>query len=90
MASEPADPSGTVAGVGATSDLRELVALSCRILGANGHDDFVWGHVSARDPGGRGVWMKAATFGFEEVRADDVILVGFDGEVLFFFFNVNA
>jgi ribulose-5-phosphate 4-epimerase/fuculose-1-phosphate aldolase len=41
-------------------ELRELVALGCRILGANGHDDYVWGHVSARDPDGRGAWMKAA------------------------------
>ncbi|HEV3390494.1 MAG TPA: class II aldolase/adducin family protein [Solirubrobacteraceae bacterium] len=65
-----------------TDELRELVALGCRILGANGHDDFVWGHVSARDPDGRGVWMKAATFGFEEITAERVILVGFDGEVL--------
>lgn len=27
----------------------------------------MWGHVSARDPEGRGVWMKASTYGFEEV-----------------------
>ncbi|HTX11188.1 MAG TPA: class II aldolase/adducin family protein [Solirubrobacteraceae bacterium] len=62
--------------------LREQVALGCRILGANGHDDFIWGHVSARDPGGRGIWMKASTFGFEEITAEHVILVGFGGEVL--------
>jgi L-fuculose-phosphate aldolase len=63
-------------------ELRELVALGCRILGANGHDDYVWGHVSARDPEGRGVWMKASTFGFDEITAEHVILVGFDGAVL--------
>jgi ribulose-5-phosphate 4-epimerase/fuculose-1-phosphate aldolase len=63
-------------------ELREQVALGCRLLAATGHDDFVWGHVSARDPGGRGVWMKASTFGFEEITAEHVILVGFDGEVL--------
>ena len=63
-------------------ELREQVALGCRILGATGHDDFVWGHVSARDPDGQGVWMKASTFGFEEVTAERIILVGFDGEVL--------
>jgi L-ribulose-5-phosphate 4-epimerase len=63
-------------------ELRELVALGCQILGANGHDDYVWGHVSARDPDGRGVWMKASTFGFDEISAEQVILVGFDGEVL--------
>jgi len=63
-------------------ELREQVALGCRILAANGHDDYVWGHVSARDPQGRGAWMKASTFGFDEIRAEHVILVGFDGEVL--------
>jgi L-ribulose-5-phosphate 4-epimerase len=63
-------------------ELRELVALGCRILGANGHDDYVWGHVSARDPDGRGVWMKAASFGFDEITPEQIILVGFDGEVL--------
>jgi L-ribulose-5-phosphate 4-epimerase len=63
-------------------ELREQVALGCRILAATGHDDFVWGHVSARDPKDRGVWMKASTFGFEEITAEHVILVGFDGEVL--------
>jgi L-ribulose-5-phosphate 4-epimerase len=65
-----------------STPLRELVALGCRILGANGHDDYVWGHVSARDPEGRGIWMKASTFGFEEITATEVILVSFDGEVL--------
>ncbi|MBV9416659.1 MAG: class II aldolase/adducin family protein [Solirubrobacterales bacterium] len=63
-------------------ELREQVALGCRILAANGHYDFVWGHVSVRDPEGRGIWMKPASFGLEEVTAEDVILVGFDGGVL--------
>ncbi len=63
-------------------ELREQVALGCRILAGTGHDDFVWGHVSARDPQGRGIWMKASTLGFEEITAEHVILVGFDGTVL--------
>jgi L-fuculose-phosphate aldolase len=58
------------------------VALGCRILAAEEQGDFVWGHVSARDPDGRGVWMKAAGFGFDEVTADEVVLVSWDGEVL--------
>jgi ribulose-5-phosphate 4-epimerase/fuculose-1-phosphate aldolase len=45
-------------------ELREQVAAGCRILAATGHDDFVWGHVSARDPQDRGIWMKAASFAF--------------------------
>lgn len=65
-----------------TEELRETVALGCRILGAENQGDLVWGHVSARDPEGRGVWMKAATLGFDEVEPDDVLLVDRDGSVL--------
>lgn len=63
-------------------ELRELVSLGCRVLGAADQGDLIWGHVSARDPDGRGAWMKAAGLGFEEVRPDDVVLVSWDGEVL--------
>lgn len=62
--------------------LREEVALGCRVLGAAEQSDLVWGHLSARDPGGRGVWMKAATYGFEEITPEQVVLVGADGTVL--------
>lgn len=62
--------------------LRELVSLGCRVLAEEGHGDLVWGHVSARDAGGHGVWMKASTFGFEEVTPERVLLVSGDGEVL--------
>jgi L-fuculose-phosphate aldolase len=65
-----------------TDALREQVALGCRILALEDQGDFVWGHVSARDPDGRGVWMKASTLGFEEVGPENVLLVGWDGEVL--------
>jgi ribulose-5-phosphate 4-epimerase/fuculose-1-phosphate aldolase len=63
-------------------ELRATVALGCRILGAEQQGDLVWGHVSARDPDGRGVWMKAATLGFEEITPEDVLLVDRDGAVL--------
>lgn len=66
----------------AITELREMIARGCNILGANGHDDYVWGHVSARDADGRGIWMKAATYGLEEVTANRVVLVSFEGEVL--------
>jgi L-ribulose-5-phosphate 4-epimerase len=65
-----------------SEELRRQVALAGRVLGANGHDDYVWGHASARDPDGRGVWMKASGLGFEEVGPGDVLLVGRDGEVV--------
>ncbi len=68
-------------GPEAPERLRSIVSLGCRVLAEEGHGDLVWGHVSARDPDGRGVWMKASTFGFEEVTPDHVLLVTRDGEV---------
>ena len=64
------------------SDAREFVSLGCRILGHQDQGDLVWGHVSARDQEGRGVWMKRSTIGFEEVSPDDVLLVDPEGSVL--------
>ena len=62
--------------------LRQLVATGCRILGREQQGDLVWGHVSVRDPAGRGAWMKASTWGFEEIDKDRVLLVSWEGEVL--------
>jgi L-ribulose-5-phosphate 4-epimerase len=53
-----------------------------RALGAAGQSDMVWGHVSIRDPEGRGVWMKASGWSFEELTPERVVLVTRDGEVL--------
>jgi L-fuculose-phosphate aldolase len=64
------------------AEIRDLVAMASRILGENGHDDFVAGHASARDPRGRGVWMKGLGPGLTETTAEDVLLVDRDGEVL--------
>jgi ribulose-5-phosphate 4-epimerase/fuculose-1-phosphate aldolase len=62
--------------------LRREVALGGQVLDHCGLADYVWGHVSARDPAGRGVWMKRKGLGFDEVGAAEVILVGWDGEIL--------
>src|SRR5580693_1492774 len=53
-----------------------------RALGASGQSDMVWGHASVRDPAGRGVWMKAAGWSFDEITPDRVALVSPQGEVL--------
>ncbi len=53
-----------------------------RALGASGQSDLVWGHASVRDPEGRGAWMKAAGWSFDEVTSDQVVLVTSAGEVL--------
>jgi L-fuculose-phosphate aldolase len=57
------------------------VAIGCRILALEGQGNLVSGHVSARDPEGRGVWMKASSYGLEEIGPSQVILVSWDGEV---------
>jgi L-ribulose-5-phosphate 4-epimerase len=64
------------------ADVQELVALSSRILGHSDQGDLVWGHSSARDPHGRGVWIKASGWGLEEITPDRVQLVSPSGEVL--------
>lgn len=40
------------------------------------------GHLSWRDPLGRGLWLKRGNIGLEEVTARDFVLLSFDGEVL--------
>lgn len=64
------------------TDVRELVATSSRILAAAGHGDLVWGHASVRDPDGKGVWIKSAEWGLDEVTPERVHLVDPDGTVL--------
>ncbi len=53
-----------------------------RILNLEGHNDMSLGHCSMRDPWERGVWLKRANLGLEEVREEDFILLDFDGNVL--------
>jgi L-fuculose-phosphate aldolase len=61
----------------------DLVAQATRALAvADGQQDMVWGHLGLRDPDGRGVWMKASGWAFEEITARRVLLVGWDGAVL--------
>src|SRR2546425_7685495 len=62
--------------------IRKQVALASRVLGVEDLGDFVLGHVSVRDPDGRGVWMKATGWGFEEITADRVQLLGWEGQIL--------
>lgn len=64
-----------------TALLGELVTAG-RILVHAGQGDMVWGHVSVRDPHGRGVWLKGSGLGLEELTTDDVVLIDRDGSVL--------
>lgn len=61
----------------------EKLAAACRILEAEGHGDMTLGHLSLRDPGGRGFWMKRNRAGLGEIRdADDFVLLDFGGAKL--------
>jgi len=71
-----------MSNVSSDQDCAALVALGSRALAAAGHGDMVWGHLALRDPRGRGVWMKTPGWGLEEIRADRVVLVSWEGEVL--------
>ena len=65
-----------------TTQVIEDVVRASRALAAAGLSDMVWGHAAIRDPEGRGVWIKAAGWGFEEVDAGRVLLVSPAGDVL--------
>jgi L-fuculose-phosphate aldolase len=64
------------------AQLDEL-ALAHRILAYEGQGDRTSGHLSWRDPGGRGLWIKRARIGMDEVASRaDLQLVDFDGNVV--------
>jgi L-fuculose-phosphate aldolase len=59
----------------------DRLALGCRILELEGHGDMSLGHLSLRDPEGRGFWLKRNRIGLEEVRGvEDFVLVNFEGK----------
>ena len=66
------------------SDLHELLtelADACRVLEIEGHGDMTLGHISLRDPDGRGFWLKRNRIGLGEVLGpDDFVLVDWDGQ----------
>ena len=65
----------------AATQVDEVVA-ACSALASAGLGDMIWGHSSVRDAEGRGVWMKAAGLGFDEVDRERVLLVSWSGDVL--------
>ena len=58
------------------------IARAHRILELEGHGDMSMGHLSYRDPFGRGLWLKRGNLALSEVEGDDFILIDFDGNVL--------
>jgi L-fuculose-phosphate aldolase len=76
------EPAPTFQDPHARDSPQSLIVRACRALEVAGQADMVWGHVSLRDEDGRGVWLKGSRLGFDEVTEDDVILLGWDGEIL--------
>lgn len=64
------------------ADLVKL-ATAQRILAMDGHDDITLGHMSLRDMAGRGVWIKKALRGIDEVFDEsDFVLIDWNGKPL--------
>lgn len=64
-------------------ELRRRVAVACRTIASEGYLDLTLGHVSARDPGSRIVWIKRKGVGLDEVEPRDVIALDLDDEDAF-------
>ena len=62
--------------------LDELAAAH-RFLAVEGHEDRTSGHLSWREPSGRGFWMKRSQIGMDEALSGaDMILVDWDGKTI--------
>jgi L-fuculose-phosphate aldolase len=65
----------------ATRERLTEAARACRVLDMEGHGDMTLGHLSVREAGGRGFWMKRNQIGLGEVLgAEDFVLVDWDGQ----------
>ena len=58
--------------------LREQVAIACRVVALEGYVDLTLGHVSAREPGSRTIWIKRKGVALDEVEPSDVIALDLD------------
>jgi len=61
----------------------DKLARACRILEMEGHGDMTLGHLSLRDPMGRGYWLKRNAYGLGEIESSrDFVLVDHEGQKL--------
>jgi L-fuculose-phosphate aldolase len=63
-------------------NIPEKLALACRILAMQGHNDMIYGHVSARTENGNFYWIKGSGIGLEEATAEDMVLIDFEGNTI--------
>jgi L-fuculose-phosphate aldolase len=63
----------------AVKQLKEKLAVACRILGTQGHDDLNLGHLSARDQGQSDLMlMKGRGLCLSEIFSEDLVAIDFD------------
>jgi L-fuculose-phosphate aldolase len=61
-------------------NLKAELVQGCRILAMEGQGDFIWGHVTVRNPDHPGrILMKPHMMGLDDVTVDDIITVDIDG-----------
>ena len=59
------------------------LAQAHRVLEMEGHGDLTLGHMSARDPEGRGFWLKCQGLGLSEIREPShFVLLDYDGKLV--------
>jgi L-fuculose-phosphate aldolase len=62
--------------------LRQKIALTCRILAADGHESALAGQITARGDRPGTYWMLSFGLGFDEARASNLVLVDDDLQLL--------
>ena len=65
-----------------TWSLRQKIALTCRILAAEGHEFALAGQITARGEKPGTYWMLSFGLGFDEARASNIVLVDDDLNLL--------
>ena len=60
----------------------DTLATACRILGTEGQNDTVYGHMSARSASGERFWLKGAGLGLEDIAPTDFLELDLDGNIL--------
>src|SRR6476646_520409 len=65
-----------------TWNLRQKLALTCRILAAEGHEAALAGQITARGDRPGTYWMLSFGLGFDEARAGNIVLVDDDLNLL--------
>ncbi len=62
--------------------LRQKMALTCRILAAEGHESALAGQITTRGDQPGTYWMLSFGLGFDEARASNIVLVDDDLRLL--------